>query len=52
MEERLGDEFDAIVVSVMRFGLFVELEEIFVEGLCRSNRSPTSGLSIARTSKR
>ena len=33
MEERLGDEFHAIVVSVMRFGLFVELEEIFVEGL-------------------
>ena len=33
MEDRLGDEFDAIVVSVMRFGLFVELEEIFVEGL-------------------
>lgn len=33
MEERLGDEFDAIVVSVMRFGLFVELKEIFVEGL-------------------
>ena len=33
MEQRLGDEFDAIVVSAMRFGLFVELEEIFVEGL-------------------
>ena len=33
MEDRLGDEFHAIVVSVMRFGLFVELEEIFVEGL-------------------
>ncbi len=33
MEERLGDEFHAIVVSVMRFGLFVELEELFVEGL-------------------
>ena len=33
MEDRLGEEFDAIIVSVMRFGLFVELETIFVEGL-------------------
>jgi len=33
MAERLGDEFDALVVSVTRFGLFVELTELFVEGL-------------------
>ena len=32
MEERLGDEFDAIVVSVTRYGLFVELLDLFVEG--------------------
>jgi ribonuclease R len=32
MEERLGDEFDAIVVGVIRHGLFVELRELFIEG--------------------
>ena len=32
MEGRLGDEFDAIVVSVTRYGLFVELLDLFVEG--------------------
>jgi ribonuclease R len=33
MAERLGDEFDALVVSVTKYGLFVELMELFVEGL-------------------
>ena len=33
MEGCLGDEFDAVVIAVMHFGLFVELEEIFIEGL-------------------
>ena len=33
MERHLGEEFQAMVVWVMRFGLFVELEEMFVEGL-------------------
>ncbi|MGQ9635595.1 MAG: ribonuclease R family protein, partial [Bryobacteraceae bacterium] len=33
MAERLGDEFDALVVSVTKYGLFVELLELFVEGL-------------------
>ncbi len=33
MEERLGEEFPAIVVSVGRPGLFVELLDLFIEGL-------------------
>jgi len=33
MAERLGDEFDALVVSVTKYGLFVELLDLFVEGL-------------------
>ncbi|MEK7755481.1 MAG: RNB domain-containing ribonuclease, partial [Acidobacteriota bacterium] len=33
MAERLGDEFDALVISTGRWGFFVELEELFVEGL-------------------
>lgn len=33
MEEHLGDEFPAIVVSVAKYGLFVELLDLFIEGL-------------------
>jgi ribonuclease R len=33
MIERVGDEFDALIISTTRFGFFVELEELFVEGL-------------------
>jgi ribonuclease R len=33
MQQRLGDEFDGLIVSVTKFGLFVELNELFIEGL-------------------
>jgi ribonuclease R len=33
MSGRLGDEFPALVISTTKYGLFVELEELFVEGL-------------------
>ena len=33
MQERLGEEFDGLIVSVTKFGLFVELNEMFIEGL-------------------
>ena len=33
MRERLGEEFDGTVTSVAGFGLFVTLDELFVEGL-------------------
>ncbi|HYL09213.1 MAG TPA: RNB domain-containing ribonuclease [Candidatus Acidoferrales bacterium] len=33
MESRLGEEYDALIISVQKFGFFVELLEIFVEGL-------------------
>ena len=33
MTERLGDEFKALIISTARFGFFVELEDLFVEGL-------------------
>jgi ribonuclease R len=33
MEERLGEEFKALIISTARFGFFVELEDLFVEGL-------------------
>jgi ribonuclease R len=33
MESRLGEEYDALIISVQKFGFFVELIELFVEGL-------------------
>ena len=33
MEERVGEEFSALIISTTRFGFFVELENLFVEGL-------------------
>ncbi len=33
MEERVGDEFNALIISTTKFGFFVELTELFVEGL-------------------
>jgi ribonuclease R len=33
MQDRLGEEFAGLIVSVTKFGFFVELTELFVEGL-------------------
>jgi ribonuclease R len=33
MEDRVGDEFDALIISTAKFGFFVELTELFIEGL-------------------
>jgi len=32
MAARIGDEFDALIIGVNKFGLNVELTELFVEG--------------------
>jgi len=33
MEQHLGDEYDALIISVQKYGCFVELFDLFVEGL-------------------
>ena len=33
MEDRVGEEFRALIISTTKFGFFVELEDLFVEGL-------------------
>ena len=38
MESHLGEEYDALIISVQKFGFFVELIEIFVEGLVSIDR--------------
>src|SRR5262249_50819055 len=33
MEEHLGEEYQGLIISVQKYGCFVELFEVFVEGL-------------------
>ncbi len=40
MEDRVGDEFDALIISTTKFGFFVELTELFVEGLVPMDTLP------------
>ncbi len=37
MERRIGEDFDGLIISVTRFGFFVELTDLFVEGLVPLN---------------
>jgi ribonuclease R len=38
MEQHLGEEYEALIISVQKFGFFVELMEVFVEGLVPMQR--------------
>jgi ribonuclease R len=42
MQDRIGEDFDAIVLNPTKYGLFIELDEIFIEGLV-----PIESLSAA-----
>ncbi len=33
MEDRVGEDFDGLIISVTKFGFFVELTDLFIEGL-------------------
>ena len=37
MEDRVGEDFDALIISVTKFGFFVELTDLFIEGLVPLN---------------
>lgn len=37
MQDRVGEEFDGLITSVTKYGLFVELTDMFVEGLVPLN---------------
>jgi ribonuclease R len=37
MEDRVGEDFDGLIISVTKFGFFVELTDLFVEGLVPLN---------------
>ena len=33
MQDRVGEDFDGLIISVTKFGFFVELSDMFIEGL-------------------
>jgi ribonuclease R len=33
MQDRIGEDFDGLIISVTKFGFFVELTDMFIEGL-------------------
>jgi ribonuclease R len=37
MQERVGEDFDGLITSVTKFGFFVELTDLFIEGLVPLN---------------
>ncbi|MGA9304533.1 MAG: VacB/RNase II family 3'-5' exoribonuclease [Candidatus Sulfotelmatobacter sp.] len=37
MQDRIGEDFDGLITSVTKFGFFVELTDLFVEGLVPLN---------------
>ena len=37
LQERLGDQISGVITAVTRFGVFVELDDLFVEGLVHIN---------------
>ena len=37
MQDRVGEDFDGMIVSITKFGMFVELNELFIEGLIPLN---------------
>jgi len=37
MQDRIGEDFDGLITSVTKFGFFVELTDLFVEGLVPMN---------------
>jgi ribonuclease R len=52
MAARLGDQFDGLIISTGRWGFFVELEELFVEGLVPLETLPGDRYGYHETTRR
>ena len=52
MAEHVGDEFAALIISTAKFGFFVELEELFVEGLVPVDSLPGDRYGYHENSRR
>jgi ribonuclease R len=45
MAGRIGEDFDALIISTTKYGLFVELTELFIEGLIPIDTLPADEYS-------
>jgi ribonuclease R len=52
MIDRVGDEFDALVISTTRFGFFVELQDLFIEGLVPIDTLPGDRFEYRETTRK
>lgn len=52
MVDRVGDEFAGMIISTTKFGFFVELEELFVEGLVPIDTLPKDRYTYHENSRR
>ena len=52
MSERVGDEFKALIISTTKYGCFVELEELFIEGLIPIDTLPKDHYAYQENSRR
>lgn len=51
MAERAGEEFSALIVQTTKFGFFVELEDLFVEGLVPIDSLPADRYGYHETTR-
>jgi len=52
MMDRVGEDFDAMIISVTKFGLFVELEQLFIEGLIPIDAIPGDRFKFNENARR
>jgi ribonuclease R len=52
MADRVGDEFDALIISTIKFGFFVELDDIFVEGIVPVEHIPGDKFEFHENTRR
>ncbi len=52
MEDRVGEQFNALIISTTKFGFFVELEDLFVEGLVPMETLPGDRFSYQENTRR
>jgi len=51
MQDRVGEDFDGLIISVTKFGFFVELTDLFVEGLVPLNTLPDDRYTYHETTR-
>ncbi len=48
MSDRVGEDFDGLIVSITKYGIFVELTDLFVEGLDSAQHHVRRPLRLSR----